>query len=150
MTYTIMLNSPEKTEIFAATLAKELEPGDLLTLEGGLGAGKTTFTKGLAKGLGIQRMVNSPTFTILKQYSGRLDLNHFDVYRLENSDEDIGFDEFFSSEAVSVVEWAIFIKEYLPKERLEITINRQSEQGREIILKPIGERYENLCKELNL
>ncbi|AQU78293.1 MULTISPECIES: tRNA (adenosine(37)-N6)-threonylcarbamoyltransferase complex ATPase subunit type 1 TsaE [Planococcus] len=150
MTNTIMLNSPEETEVFAATLASKLEPGDLLTLAGGLGAGKTTFTKGLAKGLGIQRMVNSPTFTILKQYSGRLDLNHFDVYRLENSEEDIGFDEFFSSEAVSVIEWAIFIEDYLPKERLEITINRQSEQGREIILKPIGKRYENLCKELNL
>ena len=150
MTYTITLNSPEKTEAFAETLADLLEPGDLLTLEGDLGAGKTTFTKGLARGLGIQRMVNSPTFTILKQYSGRLDLNHFDVYRLENSDEDIGFDEFFNSEAVSVVEWATFIEEYLPKERLEITINRQSEQGRKITLHPIGRRYEKICRELNL
>ena len=150
MTYTITLNSPEETEAFAASLAELLEPRDLLTLEGDLGAGKTTFTKGLAKGLGIQRMVNSPTFTILKQYSGRLELNHFDVYRLENSDEDIGFDEFFSSEAVSVVEWARFIEEYLPTERLEIIITRQSEQERKISLHPIGRRYENLCKELNL
>ncbi|ANU15125.1 ATPase YjeE, predicted to have essential role in cell wall biosynthesis [Planococcus halocryophilus Or1] len=150
MTYTKKLNSPEETESFAIDLAERLEPGDLLTLEGDLGAGKTTFTKGLAKGLGIQRMVNSPTFTILKQYSGRLELNHFDVYRLENSDEDIGFDEFFNSEAVSVVEWARFIEEYLPKERLEITINRQSEQGRKMTLNPIGRRYENLCRELNL
>ncbi|WP_223634914.1 tRNA (adenosine(37)-N6)-threonylcarbamoyltransferase complex ATPase subunit type 1 TsaE [Planococcus sp. 4-30] len=150
MTYTIILNSPEETEVLAATLADLLEPGDLLTLEGDLGAGKTTFTKGLAKGLEIQRMVNSPTFTILKQYSGRLELNHFDVYRLENSDEDIGFDEFFSSEAVSVVEWARFIEDYLPKERLEITINRQSEQGRKLTLHPIGRRYEKICRELNL
>ena len=150
MTYTIILNSPEETEAFAATLADLLEPGDLLTLEGDLGAGKTTFTKGLAKGLVIQRMVNSPTFTILKQYSGRLELNHFDVYRLENSDEDIGFDEFFSSEAVSVVEWARFIEDYLPEERLEITINRQSEQGRKMTLHPIGRRYEKICRELNL
>ncbi|AIY04411.1 ATP/GTP binding protein [Planococcus sp. PAMC 21323] len=150
MTYTKILKSPEETESFAIYLAERLEAGDLLTLEGDLGAGKTTFTKGLAKGLGIQRMVNSPTFTILKQYSGRLDLNHFDVYRLENSDEDIGFDEFFDSEAVSVVEWARFIEEYLPKERLEITINRQSEQERKMTLNPIGRRYENLCRELNL
>lgn len=150
MTYTITLNSPEETEAFAASLAELLEPRDLLTLEGDLGAGKTTFTKGLAKGLGIQRMVNSPTFTILKQYSGRLELNHFDVYRLENSDEDIGFDEFFSSEAVSVVEWATFIEEYLPAERLEITITRQSDQERKITLHPIGRRYQNFCKELNL
>lgn len=150
MTYTKKLNSPEETESFAIDLAERLEPGDLLTLEGDLGAGKTTFTKGLAKGLEIKRMVNSPTFTILKQYSGRLDLNHFDVYRLENSDEDIGFEEFFNSEAVSVVEWARFIEEYLPTERLEITINRQSEQGRKMTLNPIGRRYENLCRELNL
>lgn len=150
MTYTITLNSPEETESFAAALAQLLEPRDLLTLEGDLGAGKTTFTKGLAKGLGIQRMVNSPTFTILKQYSGRLELNHFDVYRLENSDEDIGFDEFFSSEAVSVIEWATFIEEYLPTERLNITINRQSEESRKITLHPIGRRYEKLCRELNL
>lgn len=150
MTYTIMLNSPEETESFAARLAELLDPRDLITLEGDLGAGKTTFTKGLAKGLGIQRMVNSPTFTILKQYSGRLELNHFDVYRLENSDEDIGFDEFFSSEAVSVIEWATFIEEYLPKERLEIILNRQSELGRKITLHPIGRRYEKLCRELNL
>ncbi|TWT05584.1 tRNA (adenosine(37)-N6)-threonylcarbamoyltransferase complex ATPase subunit type 1 TsaE [Planococcus sp. CPCC 101016] len=150
MTYAIMLNSPEETEVFAAAFAELLEPGDLLTLEGDLGAGKTTFTKGLAKGLGVQRMVNSPTFTILKQYSGRLELNHFDVYRLENSDEDIGFDEFFTSEAVSVIEWAKFIEEYLPKERLEITITRQSEQERKVVLNPIGRRYEKLCRELNL
>ncbi|ANU26408.1 tRNA (adenosine(37)-N6)-threonylcarbamoyltransferase complex ATPase subunit type 1 TsaE [Planococcus versutus] len=150
MTYTKMLNSPEETENFAICLAKLLKSGDLLTLEGDLGAGKTTFTKGLAKGLGIQRMVNSPTFTLLKQYSGRLELNHFDVYRLENSDEDIGFEEFFTSDAVTVVEWARFIEEYLPKERLEITINRQSDQERKMSLTPIGRRYENLCRELNL
>ncbi|RLQ91193.1 tRNA (adenosine(37)-N6)-threonylcarbamoyltransferase complex ATPase subunit type 1 TsaE [Planomicrobium sp. Y74] len=148
MTYIIEVNSPEETEAFAAKLAGLLKAGDLLTLEGGLGAGKTTFTKGLAKGLGIKRMVNSPTFTILKQYSGNLDLNHFDVYRLENSDEDIGFDELFASEAVSVVEWAQFIEDYLPDERLEITIDRLSEESRAIQLHPIGQRFETLCKEI--
>ena len=148
MTYTIEVNSPEETEAFAIKLAEKLEPGDILTLEGGLGVGKTTFTKGLAKGLGIKKMVNSPTFTILKQYSGNLELNHFDVYRLEHSDEDIGFDELFASEAVSVVEWAQFIEEYLPSERLEITIERLSEESRSIRLQAVGHRYETLCKEL--
>jgi len=148
MTYIIEVNSSEETQTFAAKLAGFLQPGDLLTLEGGLGAGKTTFTKGLAKGLGIKRMVNSPTFTILKQYSGDLDLNHFDVYRLENSDEDIGFDELFAGEAVSVVEWAQFIADYLPNERLEITIDRLSEESRSIRLTPLGQRFETLCKEL--
>lgn len=148
MTYIIEVNSSEETEMFAAKLAKYLQHGDLLTLEGGLGAGKTTFTKGLAKGLGIKRMVNSPTFTILKQYSGDLNLNHLDVYRLENSEEDIGFDELFTDEAVTVVEWAQFIEDYLPKERLEIIMERLSENTRAIRFHPIGTHYETLCKEL--
>ncbi|MGA9233007.1 MAG: tRNA (adenosine(37)-N6)-threonylcarbamoyltransferase complex ATPase subunit type 1 TsaE, partial [Exiguobacterium oxidotolerans] len=84
MSYTMTVQSPEQTEELAMRVASLLQPGDLLTLEGDLGAGKTTFTKGLAKGLGIERTVNSPTFTILKQYDGRVNLNHFDVYRLEN------------------------------------------------------------------
>lgn len=150
MIYTVNVHSPEETEEFAAHLAALLKMQDLLTLEGDLGAGKTTFTKGLAKGLGVTRMVNSPTFTILKQYSGRINLNHLDVYRLENSDEDIGFDEVFESDAVSVIEWAKFIEDYLPDDRLEITIIRQSDENREIQLHPIGQRYETLCKELNL
>ena len=150
MTYKINVDSLNETEAFAGRIAELLQAQDIITLEGDLGAGKTTFTKGLAKGLGITRTVNSPTFTILKQYEGRLALNHFDVYRLENSDEDIGFDELFSGDAVSVVEWAAFIEEYLPKERLEITIRRLSETERLIELNPIGERYETICKELKL
>ncbi|GKW47145.1 tRNA (adenosine(37)-N6)-threonylcarbamoyltransferase complex ATPase subunit type 1 TsaE [Planococcus sp. NCCP-2050] len=149
MIYTLEVGSSNETEAFAEKLAKHLKPQDVLTLEGDLGAGKTTFTKGIARGLGIKRMVNSPTFTILKQYEGSLDLNHFDVYRLEDSDEDIGFDELFESEAVSVIEWAQFIEEYLPAERLEITLTRLSDEGRKIEMKPIGTRYELLCKELN-
>ncbi|ALS75058.1 tRNA threonylcarbamoyladenosine biosynthesis protein TsaE [Planococcus rifietoensis] len=148
MSFTITVQSPEQTEKLAIRLALLLQPQDLLTLEGDLGAGKTTFTKGLAKGLGIERTVNSPTFTILKQYEGRLNLNHFDVYRLENSDEDIGFDELFAEEAVSVIEWAQFIEDYLPVERLDIVIRRLSEEGREVEFQPHGVRYENLCREL--
>ncbi len=150
MNYTLEVNSPEETLIFAEKLATLLQPQDLITLEGTLGAGKTTFTKGIAKGLGIKRMVNSPTFTILKQYEGRLELNHIDAYRLEDSSEDIGFDELFSGDAVSVVEWAKFIADYLPKNRLDISITRKSEETREISLSPKGQRYETLCKELNL
>lgn len=148
MSFTITVQSPEQTEKLAIRLALLLQPQDLLTLEGDLGAGKTTFTKGLAKGLGIERTVNSPTFTILKQYEGRLNLNHFDVYRLENSDEDIGFDELFAEEAVAVIEWAQFIEDYLPEERLDIVIRRLPEEGREVEFQPHGVRYENLCREL--
>lgn len=148
MSFTITVQSPEQTEKLAIRLASLLQPQDLLTLEGDLGAGKTTFTKGLAKGLGIERTVNSPTFTILKQYEGRLNLNHFDVYRLENSDEDIGFDELFADEAVSVVEWAQFIEEFLPEERLEIIIERLSDEKRAIRFHPVGTRYDTVCKEI--
>ncbi|MFB4473276.1 tRNA (adenosine(37)-N6)-threonylcarbamoyltransferase complex ATPase subunit type 1 TsaE [Oceanobacillus caeni] len=115
-------NSAEETKLIGERLASLLEAGDVLTLEGDLGAGKTTFTKGIAKGLGVKRTVNSPTFTIVKEYEGRLPLYHMDVYRLEDSDEDIGFDEYFNGNGVSVVEWAQFIEEYLPTDRLDIRI----------------------------
>lgn len=150
MIYTVAIKSLQETEDFALKLASLLKSGDIITLEGDLGAGKTAFTKSLAKGLGVKRTVSSPTFTILKQYAGNLDLNHLDVYRLENSDEDIGFDELFESEAVSVIEWAQFIPDYLPENRLEITIRRQSEEARTLELKPIGQRYETICRELNI
>ena len=88
----------------------------MITLDGDLGAGKTTFTKGIAEGLGVKRTVNSPTFTIIKEYEGEsFPFYHMDVYRLENSDEDIGFDEYFNSDGVTVVEWATFIEEFLPQ-----------------------------------
>lgn len=141
--------SAEETQKIAERLAEVLMPGDLLTLEGDLGAGKTTFTKGLAKGLGVKRNVNSPTFTIVKQYKGRLPLYHMDVYRLEDSDEDIGFSEYFDGEGVSVVEWAQFIEEYLPKERLEVTIRSIDEQTRNIEFHAIGDRYLNILNEMN-
>lgn len=118
----IISNNAEETELIGERLASLLEAGDVLTLEGDLGAGKTTFTKGIAKGLGVSRTVNSPTFTIVKEYEGRLPLYHMDVYRLEDSDEDIGFDEYFNGGGVSVVEWAQFIEDYLPINRLDIRI----------------------------
>ncbi|MDR7074987.1 tRNA threonylcarbamoyladenosine biosynthesis protein TsaE [Fictibacillus barbaricus] len=146
--YTIKTDSADHTMAFAEKLGNALQKGDVLTLAGDLGAGKTTFTKGLAKGLGITRTVNSPTFTIIKEYSGRVPLYHMDVYRLEDSDEDLGFEEYFSGEGVSVVEWATFIEEYLPDERLEIVVSHKGDQQREIQLTPIGERYIELIKEI--
>ena len=118
--------STEETMLFAEALAKQLEPGTTLTLEGDLGAGKTTFTKGLAKGLGVKRVVNSPTFTIIKEYVGEAyPLYHMDVYRLdEESEEDLGFDDYFFGDGVTVVEWASRIQDSLPPDRLEIVIQR--------------------------
>lgn len=138
----------EETEQLAKALADLLEPGDTITFEGDLGAGKTTFTQALAKGLGITRTVSSPTFTIMKQYKGRLPLNHLDVYRLENSDEDLGWEEIFYGDSVTVVEWAHLIEDVLPEERLEINISRINDNERKFMFKPIGKRYERLCEEL--
>src|SRR5690625_4876725 len=124
-TYEIITTSVNETKKVAAILATKLKRGDVITLEGDLGAGKTTFTKGLAEGLEIKRAVTSPTFTIIKEYLGKLPLYHMDAYRLEHSDEDIGFDEYFYGDGISVVEWASFIEGYLPENRLKINITRQ-------------------------
>jgi tRNA threonylcarbamoyladenosine biosynthesis protein TsaE len=146
--YELITTSPEETGAFAEKLAAYLQPGDVLTLEGDLGAGKTTFTKGLAKGLGISKNVNSPTFTIIKEYRGRLPLYHMDVYRLDDSFEDLGFDEYFEGEGVTVVEWAHLIQDQLPKEILGLSIFWEGDSARRIVLKPFGERYRELCKEV--
>lgn len=148
MRFDININDLEETQALAQKLAEIVEPQDTITLEGDLGAGKTTFTQAFAKGLGITRTVNSPTFTIMKQYNGRLPLNHLDVYRLEDSDEDLGWDEIFYGDAVTVVEWAHLIERNLPGERLAIEIRRVDENARVITLIPFGKRYELLCEEL--
>jgi len=148
MIYEQIINSEQETEKLAYQIADKLEPSDVLTLEGDLGAGKTTFTKSVAKGLGITRNVNSPTFTILKQYEGRVPLNHLDVYRLADSDEDLGWDELFYGDAVSIIEWAHLIKEDLPPERLAIQILRLEDDKRKFTFTPFGQRYERLCEEL--
>lgn len=145
--YEILSGNAEDTQAFAKRLSSFLQPGDVITLEGDLGAGKTTFTKGLAVGLGIGRTVNSPTFTIIKEYHGKMPLYHMDVYRLEDSDEDLGFDEYFSSNGVTVIEWAHIIEEQLPSERLNIYLYHEGNDSRKIVLKPLGARYEQLCKE---
>lgn len=131
----------EETKHIAVRLANLLKPGDVITLEGNLGAGKTTFTKGIAVGLGVKRVVNSPTYTIIKEYEGELPLYHMDVYRLEDTDEDIGFSEYFEGAGISVVEWAQFIEEYLPKERLEIQINYLDDERRKIEFHPHGSHF---------
>ncbi|WP_416829669.1 tRNA (adenosine(37)-N6)-threonylcarbamoyltransferase complex ATPase subunit type 1 TsaE [Ectobacillus polymachus] len=146
--YEIITSSPEETIGLAEKLGHLLMEGDVLTLEGDLGAGKTTFTKGLAKGLGVKRVVNSPTFTIIKEYNGRIPLYHMDVYRLEESDEDLGWDDYFYGQGVTVVEWAHFIQPYLPDQLLAVKLHHEGEHMRKIKLEPIGDRYIRLCKEL--
>lgn len=148
-------NNVEQTTELGISLGKLLNPGDIVCLTGDLGTGKTHITKGIAKGLNIDDNITSPTFTIVNEYdNGRLKLNHFDVYRVSDPDEvyAIGFDDYIFSDAVSVIEWANYIEEILPKDLLHINIEKDFSKGenyRKITLTPYGERY-NYIKELKL
>lgn len=140
----------EKSVIdFGDELSSYLFENSVITLSGDLGAGKTTFTKGIGKGLDIKKIINSPTFTIVKIYQGRLPLYHFDAYRLENHDEELGFEEMFEGGGVSVIEWAEFIGDILPVERLEINISIQDDNSRVFTFRPIGKQYEDIVKEID-
>ncbi|MDO5376642.1 tRNA (adenosine(37)-N6)-threonylcarbamoyltransferase complex ATPase subunit type 1 TsaE [Staphylococcus rostri] len=136
-------------EVFAQQLATHLEAGDVLLLDGDLGAGKTTFSQFLGRALGVTRTINSPTFNIIKSYKGaELNFHHMDCYRLEDSEEDLGFDEYFNDEAVTVIEWSQFIAEYLPDTFLKITINVMSETERALELEAQGAHYEAIKEAL--
>ena len=128
----IETRSPEETFQVGKSLGEKAYPGQVITLTGDLGVGKTVFTQGLAKGLGIEEPVNSPTFTIVQVYEGgRLPFYHFDVYRIGDVEEmdEVGFDEYVSGEGVSLIEWANLIEEILPENRVNITIEKDLEQG---------------------
>lgn len=144
----IKVNNLEETIALGNRLGLLLQPNMLLTLSGDLGAGKTTFTKGIGQGLGITKVINSPTFTILKQYQGRLNLSHFDAYRLEGQDADLGFEEIFDSDDVCVVEWANFIEDILPVDRLTIEIKKIDENIREFVFKTNSEKYAQVVEAL--
>ena len=137
--------TPEETYELGMKLGKEARPGQVYTLNGDLGAGKTVFAKGFAKGLGIDDTVSSPTFTILQVYeSGRYPLYHFDVYRIADSSEmdEIGFDEYVYSEGISLIEWAEYIEDILPDKYIRVDILRDLEKGfdhRHITVESVGE-----------
>lgn len=145
---TMISKNESDTQEIAKTLATVVQAGNVITLEGDLGVGKTAFTKGLAKGLQITDRVTSPTFTLVKEYEGKLPLYHMDVYRLEHSEEDLGFDEYFYGDGVTVIEWAKFIKDFLPDEYLAITIERTSDTSREITFEANGSSYERHIEQL--
>ncbi|WP_088825488.1 tRNA (adenosine(37)-N6)-threonylcarbamoyltransferase complex ATPase subunit type 1 TsaE [Listeria goaensis] len=140
----------EETIALAKKIGQNVDTSFVILLEGDLGAGKTTFTKGLAEGLGITQLVKSPTFTIIREYtSGRLPLYHMDVYRLEEaSPDELGFDEYFLGDGVSVVEWAHYIAETLPSEYLKITISRVSDDERNLEFEAVGMRYKAFLTEV--
>ena len=124
--------SEKETAQIAENLAKQVKAGDVYCLSGDLGVGKTVFTKGFAKGLGIKEPVNSPTFTIMQIYEeGHLPLYHFDVYRIEDVEEmeEIGYEDYFYGEGVCFIEWAELIKEILPKDCKKIRIEKDISKG---------------------
>ncbi len=126
-------NTAEETFEFAKDLAESAEPGDVYALIGDLGVGKTVFTKGFAKGLGIEETsVSSPTFTILQIYEeGRIPLYHFDVYRIEEPEEmeEVGLDEYMEGDGVCLIEWANRIEEIMPPQTIVVTIEKDLTKG---------------------
>ncbi len=146
----IITKTPQELEYLGKRMAQLILPGDFLALDGDLGAGKTLFTQGLAQGLGVTEDINSPTFTIIHEYeTGRLPLYHMDVYRLKQPEEmyDLGYEEYFYGDGITVVEWAQIIDVLLPEEYLGLEIGVIPE-GREVCFVPHGERYEQLIEEL--
>lgn len=128
----IETRSAEETFALGKKIGEQARPGDVYTLVGDLGVGKTVFTQGLAEGLEITEPISSPTFTIVQVYEeGRLPFYHFDVYRIGDVEEmdEIGFEEYIYGEGVSLIEWSNLIEEILPEKKVEITIEKDLEQG---------------------
>lgn len=143
--------SPAETIKLGEKIAKFLSPGQIICLSGNLGAGKTTLTKGIAKGLKIDpALVNSPTFVIMNAYQGKLPLYHFDLYRLNQMQEMglIGYDEFLYGEGVSLIEWGERLEKLLPKEYLSIQITQASEKVRTFCLEAVGAHYGLLLNKI--
>lgn len=128
----IETNSAKETFQLGKQIGEKALPGQIYTLNGDLGVGKTVFTKGVACGLGIQEPVNSPTFTIIQEYEeGRLPFYHFDVYRIGDIEEmeEIGYDDYFFGDGVCLIEWAELIEELLPEQVISVTIEKNPEKG---------------------
>uniref|UniRef100_A0A7C1F817 tRNA threonylcarbamoyladenosine biosynthesis protein TsaE n=1 Tax=Ammonifex degensii TaxID=42838 RepID=A0A7C1F817_9THEO len=148
----VRTDSDEATRALGEKLGRLLNSGDLVALTGELGAGKTCFAQGLARGVGVKTPVNSPTFVLIKEYAGRLPLYHFDAYRLSGPEEffALGSAEYFAGDGVSVVEWADRVVDALPEDRVEVTIQRlpDSEEGRLIRITGCGQRSRSVVEEL--
>ncbi len=147
MEYKITTHSEIETIELAENFESEKFPNMVICLNGDLGSGKTVFAKGFANALGIDEVITSPTFTIVKEYySGEVPLFHMDVYRIDEGSVEIDFGEYFVKKGVSIIEWADMIPDELPKERLNITIKIVDEDTRIFVIKPIGKKYEDLCE----
>lgn len=145
---TLKIKTSDEMIALGKKIGELLEPNMVITLTGDLGAGKTTMTKGIALGLDIKNVINSPTFTIMKIHQGRLTLYHMDVYRINNDSGDEYLEEYFESGGVCVVEWAENISDFLPEKCLKITIN-YTDEGREVEI--VGQdEYLDLIRRLEV
>ena len=147
-------HSPEQTQLLGSYLGELAQKGDVFLLVGELGTGKTCLVQGIAHGLAIKEYAFSPSFVLLREYHGRLPLYHIDLYRLDRIEEiaDLGLEEYFYGKGVCVVEWAEKGPEIVPQESLLISLHyiSASETERSIHLKPQGERYRELTKQLTM
>ena len=147
----LTLTNRDATIALGKKIGQQLVAGDVLVLDGDLGAGKTTFTKGLAAGLEIPDIIKSPTFTIIHEYQdGRLPLYHMDAYRLENGGaEDLGLEEYFDGDGVSVVEWAEFVEDELPADFLAILFKRTDDDNTRVLeFEPHGQHFDQIVKSV--
>ena len=143
-------HSPFETEKLAYELAGKLSKGDVILFFGDLGAGKTTFTKGLAKGLKISDYIHSPTFTLIHEHTGALNLYHIDLYRLDTIEEimNIGFEDYLYSEGVTVVEWSEKLQDYLPNGYIKIQIETLGDTDRKFVLSSDLESYNKMLGDV--
>ncbi len=147
--YKLITKSSDETRAFGEYIGKHLTAGTLILLEGDLGAGKTTFSSGVGLGLGVKRRVNSPTYTIMKQYTGRLQLHHIDAYRISEDDSEyLGMEEALYGDGVCLVEWYRNIAELLSEQYIKIKIETVNEFEREVLIETVGEKYEQFGSEV--
>lgn len=140
--------SNEQTIQIGQTLGKYLKPGDVVLLIGDLSAGKTTITKGIGQAIGVKKIINSPTFTIVKEYRGKFPLYHLDLYRLDGLNQDFDLEEYIEGDGLCVIEWPYQVKEILPKEYLEIFLERLDQNNRRIKISSHGKRYDEVIGKL--
>lgn len=142
--------SAEETMKIGETLGMMLTVGDVVLLEADLAGGKTTLAKGIGLGLGVKKIINSPTFTIVKVYQGRCPLYHLDLYRLNGVNQDFDLEEYFDGDGVVVVEWPYQVKDILPQEYLKIEIFKTGENEREIVFIANSPRYIEMIREMKV
>ncbi len=140
-------HTPEQTKALAQRLAQLIHQSTTFLLEGELGSGKTTFTQGLALGLDIRKTISSPTFTLMKNYQGRLHLNHIDAYRLEHQSSDLGLEEYME-DAITVIEWPGYVKSLWPKAYFYVHVMVTDETTRSIQIEAYGDYEQKVLDQL--